>query len=63
LVKIEWSAIVQAGQNSEAEEEKNRVQGAINTLETIGTVLSPGASLVVILNQVIPALRNLFGLS
>jgi hypothetical protein len=54
---------VQAGQNSEAEEEKNRVQGAINTLETIGTVLSPGASLVVILNQVIPALRNLFGLS
>jgi uncharacterized protein YjbI with pentapeptide repeats len=52
-----------AAQNPEAEGNNDRIREAINTLDTIGTVLSPGASLVVILNDVVPRITQLLGLS
>jgi hypothetical protein len=56
-------AIAKAAQNPEAEGSKERVKGAIEILNTIGTVLSPVASLAATLQSIVPAIAKLFGLS
>ncbi|NBD18859.1 MAG: hypothetical protein GVY04_22810 [Cyanobacteria bacterium] len=56
-------AIAKAAQNPEAEGNQERVRGAIEILKTIGTVLSPVASLAATLKSVVPAIAKLFGLS